>query len=96
MDVGRMLISISKADEALIRKYAREDFGGKKGSISTMISEAVHAWIKQKQEQKRRNEAADRLMADMKEGLDFDLKGGKAYEKREDIYADYFRKKGLY
>lgn len=93
--MGRLLISISKADEALIRKIARQDFGGKKGSISTMVVQAVHEWIRNKQAQKRRNEAADKLRALMKEGIKLDLKGGKAYEKREEIYEDRMRRLGI-
>ncbi|MBI5225744.1 hypothetical protein HY994_00710 [Candidatus Micrarchaeota archaeon] len=95
MEMGRLLISISEADEALIRECANEDFGGKKGAISTMIAEAVHDWVRRKMEQKARNKAADRLMALMTDGMALDLKGGKAYEKREDIYAERLRKQGM-
>lgn len=90
MDMGRLLISVSKADEALIRKLAKEDFGGKKGAISAVVQAALPALEKELAHQK----AVDRVLADMREGF-IDLKGAKPYEKRADIYAERLRKQGL-
>lgn len=87
-----MLISLSRQDEQLVRKWAKQSYGGKKGSISAFVADAVHALVQHKREQDRRIAAANRVLADMNEGFDSDFRGGRAYEKREDIYAGRLRK----
>ncbi len=76
-----MYISIKNDNETNVRRWAQEDFGGKKGAISAVIDAAVETYAKEKARQK----SVDRMVAHMKKGL-FDLKGKKAYEKREDLY----------
>jgi len=91
MDIGHVLISLDKNTEALLRRLAKERYAGKKGSISAVVGEALTALENDIQHQR----AVDRMLANMREGLPLKLKNGKAYEKREDIYAERLRKQGL-
>ncbi len=85
-----MLISLHKESEELLRRLAKERYGGKKGALSAVIEDALPALVKELKHQ----QAVDQLINNMKKGL-VNLKEKKAYEKREDIYAERLRKQGL-
>ncbi len=93
--MGTMLITVSKKDERTIRKLAETRYGGKKGSIGAAWHDAVNALVEREALETRRQLAFRRVMADMKEGFKLDLPGGRAYVKREDIYAERLAKQGL-
>lgn len=76
-----MYISLGKEKEKLLRKMAQEKYGGKKGSLTAVIEEALDV-LQRDQERKR---SLDRAIAHMKKGF-IDLRGKKPYEKRADLY----------
>lgn len=81
--MGNVLVSLDDELEAFLRRFAREKYGARKGSISRSVADALASL----QESARREEARKRLMEDMERGVYLGLKG-KAYEKRDDIYDD--------
>lgn len=76
--MGNVMISLDKEHEALLRKLAREKHGGKKGSLSSVVSEALD---------KEREQESSPSIADF---LDFLRKGVrgkyKMYSRRDELY----------
>lgn len=80
--MGNVFISLDEESEGLLRRLAREDYGGKKGAIRVVVSDALHELAFKK----RRLRAARRQLDLMDAGFDFGLKGRKPYQKRGEIY----------
>lgn len=80
-----MYISFDKNDQSLVRKLARERYGGKKGAITDVLRDAVYLMVQKEKDEAEREKSIKRMLAHMEKGL-IDLKGKKAYERREDLY----------
>lgn len=76
--MGNVMISLDDEDEMLLRKLAQERYGGKKGSLSTVIQEALHKL----KGQDREKDIADFIKM-LKTGLKFKY---KMYKNRDEIY----------
>ncbi len=74
-----LTISVSEDVERKIRKLAKEKFGGKKGSIAKVISEAVEKQTVSKEQEELRKKALEML----EKGWDM---GKILYKKREELY----------
>jgi Arc/MetJ-type ribon-helix-helix transcriptional regulator len=75
--MGNVMIVLDDEHEALLRELAQEKYGGKKGSLSEVVKEALD---KLKSD---RDAIKDRLKKRLTEGIDFDY---KMYQKRSEIY----------
>ena len=76
--MGNVMISLDEDHEELLRKLAREKYGGKKGSLSEVVKEAL-----EKMKEKSRKQQVDGLILLLKKGL----KGKyKMYKQRSEIY----------
>ena len=80
--MGNIIISLDDKRESELRKIAREEFGGKKGSISAVIAEALDELKKRN----RRQKAINNTIKIMEKGFDLGIGKNKVYEKRDDIY----------
>jgi hypothetical protein len=45
--MGRMLVSLTEETEKLLREYAQERYGKKKGSLSLIIEEALRRFFRE-------------------------------------------------
>lgn len=78
INMGNVMISLDEDHEELLRKLAREKYGGKKGSLSEVVKEAL-----EKMKEKDREDA----IAEFKELLKKGIKGKYImYKKRSEIY----------
>lgn len=76
--MGNVMISLDDEYEAILRKLAQEKYGGKKGSISETVSEAL-----KKLQEESRERYADEFKALLLKGLHFKY---KIYRQRAEIY----------
>ncbi|HLC71171.1 MAG TPA: ribbon-helix-helix domain-containing protein [Candidatus Nanoarchaeia archaeon] len=81
--MGNIMISVDDEKEKEIRKYAQEVYGGKKGSLSEFISQAVTNYILSIKKEYERKAAHKRLIERMKKGLDIGYTG---YKTRSELY----------
>ncbi|MBI2148586.1 hypothetical protein HYU23_02810 [Candidatus Woesearchaeota archaeon] len=79
--MGNILISLNQEEEDLLRNMAQKKYGSKKGSISTIIKEALNEL---KTKEKREN-AKRKFLETIEKGINLGFKG-KVYSKREEIY----------
>lgn len=75
--VGNVMIVLDEEYEALLRRLAQEKYGGKKGSLSKVVEEALDKLKSDKDAVK------ERLKKRLTEGIDFKY---KMYKKRSEIY----------
>jgi hypothetical protein len=80
--VGNVLISLDEKHERLLRRLVEEKHQGRRGAISAVVAEGIDAVA----EKSHRRAAAKRLIEGMRKGVDFGLRGRKAYESRDEIY----------
>ncbi len=76
--MGNVYISLDDEDEAKLRKLAQEKYGGKKGSLSEAVSEAIENMEKQS-----KDELKDEFFRKLEEGISFKY---KMYQRRAEIY----------
>lgn len=76
------MVSLDKKSEALLRSMARQEFGGKKGAIASVVKTAIERLA----EKNRKEQAIRHQLKLMKKGINMGLKSRKAYEKRSEIY----------
>ncbi len=90
MVMGDVLISLDDKTEKMLRKLAKERYGGKKGSLSEAVTGAIVDSYENSV--KKRREAVAELVRIMKKGIDLGLKGDeKPYERRSDLYKSRFK-----
>ena len=80
--MGNVIIALSEKDEKLMRSLAKRIYGGKKGSLSKVVSEALHKF---NQEDKRKKELDDFIE---NYAGKLNLGGYKMYKHRDEIYDD--------
>ncbi len=83
------MISVSQEKENEIRKYAQEVMGGKKGSLSDFIWEAVSSYINNLKKEHERQAAVERMLSRMRKGMHIGFKG---YTSREELYEPRIKK----
>lgn len=76
--MGNVYISLDDEDEAKLRKLAQEKYGGKKGSLSEAVSEAIENMGK-----RSKDELKEEFFKKLEEGVSFSY---KMYKKRAEIY----------
>lgn len=76
--MGNVMIALDDEHEALLRKLAQEKYGGKKGSLSEVIKEALDNLDVGTREKARKN-----FIERLKKGLEFEY---KMYKNRSEIY----------
>ena len=75
--MGNITISLEDADEAKLRRFAREKYGGKKGSLAKIVSEGL-------EKMENESEKAIRsLKAKMEKGFN---SGGILIKHRSELY----------
>ncbi|MBI5223604.1 hypothetical protein HY990_04225 [Candidatus Micrarchaeota archaeon] len=75
--MGTIMISLDEEDEKLLRNLAQERYGGKKGSLSKVVKEALDKL-------KSDNDLVkERLKSRILDGLTFEY---KMYQNRSEIY----------
>ena len=72
------MISLDEEYEALLRRLAQEKYGGKKGSLSEIVQEALD-----KMKEEDREKEIEEFGKMLRKGLRFKY---KMYEKRSEIY----------
>ncbi len=75
--MGNVMIALDDEYEKLLRRLAQEKYGGKKGSLSEVVKEALD---KLKSD---RDLVKERLKRRLTEGISFKY---KMYKKRDEIY----------
>ena len=80
--MGNVLVSLDSEKELLLRRFAKELYSNKKGSISMVVSRSLDELAKKD----RKLRAAKHQLALMKKGFSLGLKNKKAYEERGEIY----------
>ena len=80
--MGNVIIALDDEDEKLLRSTAKRKFEGKKGSISRVVSEALHKYISGDERETRLKKFMDTL------GKGVNLGGYKMYKHRDEIYDD--------
>ena len=92
--MGNLMISVDDEKEKEIRKYAQEVCGGKKGSLSEFIWQAIAQFIEEKKQGHERKAAIERMLHRMRNAKKLGIlnKEGKAYSSRDEIYADRMAK----
>jgi len=78
--MGNVIIALNEEDEKLMRSLAKRKFGGKKGSLSKVVSEALHKYSEEDEWEKERRKFIDVL------GKGVNLGGYKMYKNRSEIY----------
>ena len=78
-NMGNVMIALDAGHEALLRKLAQEKYGGKKGSLSGVVKDALDNLTPDKEIIKKR------LIRRLTEGIDFEY---KMYQNRNEIYDD--------
>lgn len=88
------MISVDDEKEKEIRKYAHDLCGGKKGSLSEFIWQAVESYLNSIKKGNERQAAIKRMLNRMKNAKKLDIlnKEGKAYSSRSEIYANRMAK----
>lgn len=76
------MISLNDEKEQLLRRLALERHGGKKGSISAVVEEALTELALRE----RKMRAIHHQIALMRKGFDMGLGNKKIYNKRSEIY----------
>ena len=82
ISMGNMIIALDEASEKLLRRLAKRKFGGKKGSLSKVVSEALHKYNAEDDRKKEIDEFIEKL------GGCHDSGGYKMYKHRSEIYDD--------
>lgn len=77
LSMGNVMIVLDEEYETLLRRLAQEKYGGKKGSLSKVVEEALD---KLKSD---RDAIKERLKRRLAKGVDFRY---KMYQKRSEIY----------
>ncbi len=77
--MGNVLVSLDEKHEALLRQLAQEKYGSKKGSVSSVVQEALDKIKSETNE----NVIKESLKKKLKEGIDFKY---TMYKKRSEIY----------
>lgn len=77
--MGNVMLSIDEETEKLLRRLAHVRYGGKKGAISKVVSEALQKYDGDDENEKLRK----RFFARMQKGLSFEY---KMYGHRSEIY----------
>lgn len=80
--MGNVIIAMDEETEQIMRRLAKRKYGGKKGSLSKVVSEALH---KYDQEDERKKEIDDFIK---NYGGKIDTGGYKMYKNRDEIYDD--------
>ena len=80
--MSNVLISLDSDQELLLRRLAREWYGGKKGALSKV----VHFGLGELAKKDHKRMAAQHQIALMKKGFDLGLHKKRAYVQRSDIY----------
>jgi len=76
--MGNVMIALDDENEAFLRRLAQEKYGGKKGSLTEIIKEALN-----KMKDDEREEERKAFINRLKKGLDFKY---KMYKSRAEIY----------
>ncbi len=86
--MGNLMISVGDEEEKEIRKYAHELYGGKKGSLSEFVWEAIDHYIKEIKKEDNRDAAFKRMIERAKNAKRLGIlnKEGKAYSSRDELY----------
>ena len=79
--MGNVYVSLDEEHEVLLRRLAQEKYGGKKGSISDVIQEALN----ELKEKERKSRARKQFLETIDKGINLGFKGN-AYESRDEIY----------
>ena len=77
--MGNVLVSLDDEHERLLRQLAQEKYGSKKGSVSTVVEQALDKF----KTEDREKAVKERLKKRLKQGIDFQY---KMYQKRSEIY----------
>ena len=80
--MGNVIISMSEEDEKLMRRLAKRKFGGKKGSLSKVMSEALHKYNQNDERKKEIDDFIENYAGKL------NLGGYKMYKHRDEIYDD--------
>ncbi len=76
--MGNIMVSLRESDESFLRFLAQQKYGGKKGSISTVVKDALDELRASK-----KNNSCESFLLLLSKGV----KGSyKMYSKRADIY----------
>ena len=77
--MGNITISLEDADEAKLRRFAREKYGGKKGSLAKIVSEG----LEKMENESEREKTIRSLKAKMEKGFN---SGGILIKHRSELY----------
>ncbi len=77
------MISVDDKKETEIRHYAQQLYGGKKGSLSEFVWNAIAHYIEEIRKEEKRKAAHKRLIQWMKKGINI---GYKRYKTRSELY----------
>ncbi len=77
--VGNLTVALEEKDELKLRRLAKNKYGGRKGSLSKVISEA----LSKLEEDPRRERAVKSLIQKMEEGRHM---GKLLYKHRSELY----------
>lgn len=75
--MGNVMIALNDEYEQLLRKLAQEKYGGKKGSLTEVVKEALDKLRSDE------NAIKERLKKRLAVGIDFEY---KMYQSRNEIY----------
>jgi Arc/MetJ-type ribon-helix-helix transcriptional regulator len=75
--MGNVMIALDDEHEKLLRRLAQEKYGGKKGSLSEVVKEALDKL------RSDRDVVKERLKKRLSEGISFEY---KMYKNRNEIY----------
>ena len=78
--MGNMMIALDEEYEELLRRLAQEKYGGKKGSLTEVVQDALD-----KMKEDDREKSIEELTKRLKIGLSFKY---KMYKNRNEIYDD--------
>ena len=85
--MGDVLISLNDEKEKKLRRLAKKLYSGKKGSLSNTVSDSI-SLLYSTNFMRRKKATFQRLVKTMEQGYRIGFAGKKAYEKREELYAD--------
>ncbi|PIU02998.1 MAG: hypothetical protein COT55_00630 [Candidatus Diapherotrites archaeon CG09_land_8_20_14_0_10_32_12] len=76
--MGNIMVSLRDSDESFLRLLAQQKYGGKKGSISAVVKDALD-----EMKESKKNNSCESFLLFLSKGV----KGSyKMYSKRSDIY----------
>ena len=78
-NMGNVMLSIDEDTEKLLRRMAHKRYGGKKGALSKVASEAIRRYNDDSEEKQR-----EEFFAMLRKGQD--LGGYKMYKNRSELY----------